>query len=59
MIAAAAWRRTESRGGHSRTDFPARDPAQAERRPLTLRDAHRLAEQVVGVPAPRLAGFGD
>ncbi|MEI9986371.1 MAG: L-aspartate oxidase [Aliidongia sp.] len=59
MIAAAAWRRTESRGGHSRTDFPALDPAQAERRPLTLRDAHRLAEQIAGIPAPRFAGFGD
>lgn len=59
MIAAAAWRRTESRGGHSRTDFPARDDAQAVRRPITLREAWRLAEEVAGVLPTRLAGTGD
>ena len=59
MIASAAWRRTESRGGHSRTDFPARDDAQAVRRPITLREAWRLAEEVAGVLPTRLAGTGD
>ncbi|WP_341213983.1 L-aspartate oxidase [uncultured Limimaricola sp.] len=39
LIAAAALRRTESRGGHCRTDHPETDPAQAHRSRLTLEDA--------------------
>ncbi len=35
MMVSAMQRRTESRGGHSRTDFPATDPAQAHRATLT------------------------
>jgi L-aspartate oxidase len=39
MIAAAAWLRRESRGGHYRSDYPAPDPALARRSMLTLADA--------------------
>lgn len=39
LIAAAAFARRESRGGHFRTDFPDADPAQAERSHLTLTEA--------------------
>ncbi len=46
MIAVAALRRTESRGGHARTDFPAHDPAQAVRRSLTLPDALQAAREI-------------
>jgi L-aspartate oxidase len=38
------WRRQESRGGHSRTDFPAASPAFARRITLTLDQARRLAK---------------
>ncbi|SDE95226.1 L-aspartate oxidase [Limimaricola pyoseonensis] len=39
LVAAAALRRTESRGGHCRTDFPDTDPAQARRSRMTLAEA--------------------
>ncbi|EYD72345.1 L-aspartate oxidase [Limimaricola hongkongensis DSM 17492] len=39
LIAASALSRTESRGGHCRTDHPEPDPAQARRSRLTLDDA--------------------
>ncbi|MBZ4022125.1 L-aspartate oxidase [Rhodobacter sp. TJ_12] len=39
LIAAAALERTESRGGHFRSDFPKTDPIQAKRRFLTLTEA--------------------
>ncbi|HYD98817.1 MAG TPA: L-aspartate oxidase [Alphaproteobacteria bacterium] len=45
LVAAAAWTRRESRGGHSRADFPAADPAQAVRRVLTLAQARSLAAE--------------
>jgi L-aspartate oxidase len=38
MLVSAALRRTESRGGHYRSDFPARDPGQALRRGMHLQD---------------------
>ncbi len=44
LIAASAWLRRESRGGHFRTDFPESDPAQAHRSSITLDEALRLAQ---------------
>jgi L-aspartate oxidase len=43
LIAAAALARTESRGGHYRSDFPDADPAWRHRTFLTLADAGRIA----------------
>jgi L-aspartate oxidase len=47
IITAAAWRRTESRGGHYRSDFPGPDAAQARRTFLTLGDARAIAEHAL------------
>ena len=43
LIAAAAYNRRESRGGHFRTDYPQADPAQARRSSITLDEALALA----------------
>ena len=43
LIAASAYARTESRGGHFRADFPKSDLAQAARSFITLRDARTIA----------------
>jgi L-aspartate oxidase len=53
MIAAAALRRTESRGSHTRTDFPAADPAQAHRNFLDLAGARAIADRA-GTDAPAI-----
>jgi L-aspartate oxidase len=47
LVAASAFRRRESRGGHFRSDFPAADPAQAHRSFITLDEALRLARGCV------------
>ncbi len=39
LVAAAALKRTESRGGHFRTDFPAEDPAWLHHTTMTLDEA--------------------
>jgi L-aspartate oxidase len=51
VIAAAAWRRRESRGGHYRSDYPVADPAQARRVFFTLDEAHAIAERAAAMPA--------
>ncbi len=47
LIAAAAYLRRESRGGHFRKDFPASDPALARRSFITLDQALRVARGAV------------
>jgi L-aspartate oxidase len=51
LIAAGAFLRRESRGGHFRTDFPASDPAQARRSFITLDEALRVAREAVATEA--------
>jgi L-aspartate oxidase len=43
MITAAALARTESRGGHYRSDFPAADPAWRHRTFMTLAEARGIS----------------
>ncbi len=44
LVAASAFARRESRGGHMRSDYPAPDPALAHRSRLTLGEARWVAE---------------
>jgi L-aspartate oxidase len=52
LIAAAAWRRRESRGAHFRSDCPASDPAQAERSFITLAAARAIASDALQAAPP-------
>jgi L-aspartate oxidase len=45
LVAAAAFRRRESRGGHFRSDHPATEPAQAVHTTLTIEDARAIARE--------------
>ena len=51
LIAASAYARTESRGGHFRSDFPKADPAQAHRSFITLADARKIAARAAAKAA--------
>ncbi|MFG1431781.1 L-aspartate oxidase [Xanthobacter sp. V2C-8] len=55
MMAVSALTREESRGAHSRTDFPLSAPV-ARRSRLTLMQALAAAEQLAGPPAARARG---
>lgn len=46
IITVAALKRTESRGGHFRSDFPEADPAQAVRSFTTLREVDAIVKDV-------------
>lgn len=48
MIAVAALERTESRGGHFRSDHPEADPDQATRKSRTLTEVNRIAREITG-----------
>jgi L-aspartate oxidase len=48
LIATAAWRRRESRGGHFRTDFPRSDEAWRRRCVLTLETVLDAARDIAG-----------
>lgn len=48
LVAAAAFARRESRGGHCRSDFPKPD-ARAQRTFMTLADARAIANQATGM----------
>jgi L-aspartate oxidase len=54
LIAAAAWKRQESRGGHYRSDYPQPDPAQANRTFITLGGARKIAERAPASSVPAL-----
>src|SRR6185312_6829687 len=54
LVAAAAWRRRESRGGHFRSDYPEPDPAFAHSSDMTLAQATALAADLAGaIPRAR------
>ena len=52
LVAAAAWSRRESRGGHWRSDFPETDPALARRTHLTLADSRRISAEARATLTP-------
>jgi L-aspartate oxidase len=56
LIAAAALQRTESRGGHFRSDYPNADPQQARRTFITLEQARAIADRAAtAAPARKRA----
>lgn len=57
IVAASAWSRRESRGGHFRSDYPNEDEAQQKRTMTTLAQAKSIAQSFSGGPnAPAKIG---
>jgi L-aspartate oxidase len=48
LIAASAWRRHESRGGHYRSDFPESSDSWRQRAYLSLEDANKIVAEIAG-----------
>ena len=55
LVAASAWGRRESRGAHYRSDYPAENPALAQRTMTTLAEAREIAETLAERPLRRTA----
>jgi len=59
LIAASAWKRTESRGGHFRSDHPLAIAAEAHPSYMTLDEARALAREISGGAAARRSAAGS
>jgi L-aspartate oxidase len=55
LIAASAWTRMESRGGHFRSDFPLAIAAKAQSSNIDLAAARTLVREISGAAMPRSA----
>ncbi|HOV04047.1 MAG TPA: L-aspartate oxidase, partial [Kaistiaceae bacterium] len=58
LVAVSAFKRTESRGGHYRSDFPLTDPELARRSFVTMRDVETLVPEIVAGAPKRPAEAG-
>jgi L-aspartate oxidase len=54
LVAAAAWRRRESRGAQYRSDYPQPDVVQAQRTFMTLDEARMIADRASALPVSAL-----
>jgi L-aspartate oxidase len=58
FIAASAWKRTESRGGHFRSDYPLPSSAEAHASAMDLNEARSLCKEIAHVSIPRRSAAG-
>jgi L-aspartate oxidase len=59
LIATSAWKRTESRGGHFRSDYPVPVASQAQSSIITLAEARVAAEGISTQTIPRRFKAGN